>query len=96
MANVPSVPASRTLFEQHLTNFKSSLTPKEQNEFGETTYKGLRETIAAIQKKQASTRTTQNMTRLQGFLEAMEQYGKVAEAFVNANEFFCFIWVCSC
>jgi hypothetical protein len=33
-----------------------------------------------------------NLTRIQRFLEAMDQYGKVIEVFLNASSTLCFVW----
>jgi len=33
------------------------------------------------------------MTRLMGFLEAMETYGKTIDVFVNVSNFVAFTWV---
>lgn len=76
-----------------LRDFKDTLTAEERLEFKATTLRELELTIVAIQKKQATTKRMQNMTRIRGFLEAMESYGKVVEIFVNASEFVAFIWV---
>lgn len=49
-----------------------------------------------IQQKHGSEGKLRYMGRLRGFIEAMEQLGKVIEVFVNASEFVCFIWVSNC
>jgi hypothetical protein len=33
-----------------------------------------------------------NLTRIRRFLEAMDQYGKVIEVFLNASSMLCFVW----
>jgi hypothetical protein len=83
-------------FQKALDNFRSNLTPGDQDEFRYTTLEDLQRSILKIQEKHASGRKAKNMTRLNSFLEAMEQYGKVIEVFLNTSEFVAFVWVCEC
>jgi hypothetical protein len=53
----------------------------------------LQAVIAAIQEKQASEKKMRNLTRLKKFLEAMDEYGKVIEIFLNNSQFIAFVWV---
>jgi len=80
-------------FSRVLADFASSLTEEQQNDFRFSTLQGLQAVINSIQKKQCSERRMQNLTRLRSFLEAMDQYGKVIEVFLNTSAFIAFIWV---
>jgi len=80
-------------FSRVLTDFTSSLTEEQQNDFRFSTLQDLQAVINSIQKKQCSERRMQNLTRLRSFLEAMDQYGKVIEVFLNTSAFIAFIWV---
>ena len=80
-------------FRRALTRFKSQLSPEEQEKFGVTTLKDLQETIAQIQSAQGSEKRMRNLTRLKGFIEAMEQYSKIVEVFLNVSEIIAFVWV---
>jgi hypothetical protein len=79
-------------FRATLSNFKKRLTPKEQDDFSFSTLEDVRKEIARIQSEQGSQKMMMNMTRLQSFLEAMDQFGKVIEVFLNASEFVAFVW----
>jgi hypothetical protein len=79
-------------FRATLSNFKKRLTSKEQDDFSFSTLEDVRKEIARIQSEQGSQKMMMNMTRLQSFLEAMDQFGKVIEVFLNASEFVAFIW----
>jgi hypothetical protein len=79
-------------FQATLSNFKKRLTPKEQDDFSFSTLEDVRKEIARIQSEQGSQKMMMNMTRLQSFLEAMDQFGQVIEVFLNASEFVAFIW----
>ena len=80
-------------FQRALARFKSHLSPGEQEKFGATSLEDVQETIAQIQSAQGSKRKMRNLTRLKGFIEAMEQYGQIIEVFLNVSEFIAFVWV---
>jgi hypothetical protein len=79
-------------FEATLLDFKKRLTPKEQNDFQFTTLDGVKREIARIQKEQDDLKTMMNMSRIQSFLEGMNELGKVIEVFLNASNFVAFVW----
>jgi hypothetical protein len=79
-------------FEVVLEDFKSHLTPKERQDFQFVTLNDVRETALRIQREQEHLKTMMNMARLESFLEAMNQFGKVVEVFANANVFVAFVW----
>ena len=80
-------------FQRALARFKSHLSPEDQEKFGVTSLKDVQETIARIQSAQGSKRKMRNLTRLKGFIEAMEQYGQIIEVFLNVSEIISFVWV---
>lgn len=82
-----------TNFERLLRDFKNGLRLEEQKYFCETTLEDLERTIAAIQKKQESTRTLQNFRRIEGFLEAMKANAPIIEVFLNVHPFVGLVWV---
>ncbi len=79
-------------FRSILSGFKKRLTAKEQDDFQFATLEDVRLEMARIQREQASRKEMMNMPRIQSFLEAMEQFGKVIEVFLNTSEFVAFIW----
>jgi hypothetical protein len=81
-------------FSHVLQSFIETLTEEQKSEFRFSTLEGLQATIVTIQNRQSSERKMRNLARLRRFLEAIEEYGKVIEVFVNTSEFVCFIWVC--
>ena len=89
----PSLSAHAPAFRKAVDDFRSHLALDDRDEFGYTTLEDLQRSILEIQEKHASERKTKNMTRLNSFLEAMEQYGKVIEVFLNTSEFISFVWV---
>jgi hypothetical protein len=79
-------------FQATLASFRKRLTPKEQEDFQFATIGDVRKVIACIQNEQETVKGMMNMSRIQSFLEAMEQFGKVVEVFLNASEFVAFVW----
>ena len=80
-------------FQRALARFKSHLSPADQESFGVTSLEDVQRTIIQIQVTQGSQSQMRNLTRIKAFVEAMEQYGKVVEVFVNASKILAFIWV---
>lgn len=84
------------LQEQSQTAFSrvlDTLSPEWKNDFQFSTLADLEQVIHEIQRKQGSERRLRNMARLRSFLDAMKEYGKVIEVFLNASNFVAFIWV---
>src|ERR1700736_6764091 len=80
-------------FSHALLSFTETLTEEQKNDFRFSTLEGLQATIIAIQNRQSSEKKMRNLARLRRFLEAIDEYGKVIEVFVNTSEFVGFIWV---
>jgi hypothetical protein len=83
---------ARGSFEVILADFKKNLTPGELQDFQFVTRNDVRETALRIQKDQENLKTMMNMARLESFLEAINQFGKVIKVFRNANIFVAFLW----
>lgn len=61
-------------------------------EFQETTYDQLCHEIFRIQREQESLKSLMNLSRIQSCLEAMEQFGKIVEVFLNVTDVVAFVW----
>src|SRR5947207_1476427 len=86
----PSTPESG--FARALNNFKVRLTASERTQFNVATLDDLKVTILTIQAEQRHRKKMMHMGRIQSFLEAMEQFAKVIEIFVNTTEMLAFVW----
>jgi hypothetical protein len=75
-----------------LASFTSRLTKKELEDFQFSTLGDVQVAIIAIQEEQGRRKAIMNLTRVQRFLEAMDQYGKVIEVFLNTSSVLCFVW----
>jgi hypothetical protein len=80
-------------FRKSLERFKIGLNAREKQDFALTTLDDVHDTTDKIQRVHGSERKMQNMARLQGFLEGMEQYGTLIEVFLNVSVFVAFVWV---
>ncbi|KAJ3548577.1 hypothetical protein NM208_g941 [Fusarium decemcellulare] len=87
----PAVPPSNA-FQRALKDFESRLKPSEISKFKATALDDLKVTILAIQSEQRSRKQMMHMGRIMSFLEAMEQFGKVIEVFLNVADMLAFIW----
>jgi hypothetical protein len=74
-------------------SFKETLTEEQRNDFEFSTLEDFQTIVVTIQNRQGSEKKMRNLARLRCFLEAMEQYDKVIEVFVNTSEIVGFIWV---
>lgn len=79
-------------FRRAVGKFSTRLTQKELDSFKFSTLDDIHAAIKDIQDEQGLQRKMMNLTRIKGFLEAMEQYGKVVEVFLNASSILCFVW----
>jgi hypothetical protein len=80
------------VFHNALSEFKARLTLREQKDFEFTSLEDVQRTILQIQEVQETRKTMMHMSRIQSFLEAMEEFGSVIEVFLNASQFVAFIW----
>jgi hypothetical protein len=79
-------------FKDVLSKFTSRLSKQELDDFKFSSLNEVQTTVMKIQEDQGQRRTMMNRTRIKAFLEAMEQYGKVVEVFLNASSILCFVW----
>jgi len=81
------------IFKQTIADLKQSLTAEQARDFRFTTFEDLQETISGLQTKHILDRANRNLNRVKPFLEAVKQWGKVIEVFVNASDMVAFVWV---
>jgi hypothetical protein len=84
--------SSQTCFQESLSNFKKRLNQKELEDFKFATLEDVEREMDRIQREQANRKEMMNMPRIQSFLEAMDQFGKVIEVFLNSSDFVAFVW----
>ena len=75
-----------------IERFTKDNLKKDLAQFKNTTYDELRNAIMQIQKDQEERREMMNLARIQSFLEAMHQFGKVVEVFLNVADALAFVW----
>ncbi|TRX94186.1 hypothetical protein FHL15_004954 [Xylaria flabelliformis] len=73
-------------FQKALQRFKKTLPPNLVDEFSVCSLDDVRDTCRDIQDAHGRNGTLRHMRRLEPFIEAMEQFGKVIEMFGNVNE----------
>jgi hypothetical protein len=75
-----------------IKKFRARLTGKDLADFGNTTYEQLCRDIVRIQNEQEGRMEMMNLSRIRSCLEAMEQFGKVIEIFLNVSDAVAFVW----
>lgn len=84
---------NETVFGKSLARFLIGLSDEEKQDFKFTTLEDVNVVIRNIQDEHGRQRKMRNMTRIRGFIEAMEQFGTVVDVMLNASNFIGFIWV---
>lgn len=79
-------------FQVALSRFQKQLTKEEREKFELTNFDQVRRAIHDIQRAQDESKQMVTLRRIEGFLEAMNQFGQVIEVFLNASNFVCYIW----
>ncbi|KAI1752664.1 WD40 repeat-like protein [Xylaria castorea] len=79
-------------FQKALQRFKKALPPNLVDTFSVCSLDDVRDICRDIQDAHGRKGTLRYMRRLEPFIEAMEQFGRVIEMFANVNEIVCFIW----
>jgi hypothetical protein len=75
-----------------IKKFRARLTGKDLTDFGNTTYEQLCRDIVRIQNEQEGRMEMMNLSRIRSCLEAMDQFGKVIEIFLNVSDAVAFVW----
>ena len=75
-----------------IERFKKRLSKDELEEFEKTTFADVVHELNRIQREQEQFKTMVNLARIDTFLKAMEQFGKVVEVFLNVSSIVCFVW----
>lgn len=83
------------IFQRAVDKFTGSLGVKKREEFAACSLDDVQRTVMTVQNRRGSQKEMRNMARLQAFLEAMDQYRKVVEAFLNCTPFLGYVWVWS-
>lgn len=79
-------------FRGAVLKFKNGLLGAELTAFQSTTYESLCHEILRLQHAHQHTKTMANFARLQSFLEAMHQFSKTIEIYLNTSDVLAFVW----
>ena len=94
-SGTPAKPPLPRIFEDALGDFKKSLSQKELAQFQCVDFKVVEDTIKSIECDQKGKKKMQNLARIKSFLDAMRQYGRIIEVFLNTSNIIAYIWVSS-
>jgi hypothetical protein len=79
-------------FQSAYAKFRARLPGNQLLEFQNTTYEELCQEIVRIQHEQEKNKKMMNLSRIQACLEAMNQFGKTIEVFLNVSDAVAFVW----
>lgn len=75
-----------------VNQFRARLSGNDLVDFKTTTYEQLCQEIIHVQKEQERRLDTRNLARIKTCLEAMHQFSKVIEVFLNVSNMVAFVW----
>jgi hypothetical protein len=87
----PVQPGSDAL-RMAVSRFRARLKGDELTGFKDTTYEQLCGEIMRIQSEQERNKKMINLSRIQSWLEAMQQFSKTIEVFLNVSDAVAFVW----
>ncbi|KIW70328.1 hypothetical protein, variant [Phialophora macrospora] len=76
----------------YLAKYKSRLTKDEEKEFENTKLIDVKRQILQIQDQQGKEKKMINLTRMDRFLNALDEWGIVVSSFADSSVFVAFIW----
>lgn len=79
-------------FTRAIKRFRARLSGTNFTNFTNTTYEDLCREIIRIQGEQDSRKEMMHLSRISSCLEAMHQFGKTIEIFLNVADVIAFIW----
>lgn len=79
-------------FQVALQQFTDRLTASEAEQIKVTSLDDLKVAIEAVQAEQRKKKALMNMTRLSGYIEAMERFADVLKLFLSASDVAAFTW----
>ena len=82
----------RADIEKFLTRYRSRLTKEEDRQFQGTPLVDVKTTILQIQDQQGKAKKMMNLNRINRFLEAMKEWGKVVSIFADSSILVAFVW----
>ena len=86
-------PGAALSFEKAAERFKSVLTEKQRENFATCSLQDVYQSINDIQQSQGNRNALRDIARVRAFLEGMDEYRKVVEAFLNCTPFMGYVWV---
>jgi hypothetical protein len=88
----PTTQTGSDVFRGAVRKFRARLSGENLTDFKSTGYDQLVYEIMRIQHEQENNKKMLNFKRIESFLEAMDQFGKVIEVFLNVSDAVAFVW----
>lgn len=89
---VQSTNSPQGLFDNILNTFESRFDQEQWLGFKTTTAGSLKRLLRKIQDEQKASKSVQNLRRMECFLKAVENLGKLMEEALSMPDIICYIW----
>ncbi|KAK3502962.1 hypothetical protein B0T13DRAFT_487332 [Neurospora crassa] len=89
------MPAQSESFKRALARFENDVGPRRAQEFSNCSLHDVHLLMKQIQAEQEKKGGLRYLKRIESFLEAMKELGKVIEVFTNTTVFLCYVWAAS-
>lgn len=89
---VQSTNSPQGLFDNILNTFESRFDQEQWLGFKTTTVGSLKRLLRKIQDEQKASKSVQNLRRMECFLKAVENLGKLMEEALSMPDIICYIW----
>jgi hypothetical protein len=89
---MPPTPSIVAGFQRAFDKTSKTFTPAELDTFKSSSLESVHLMLLEIQEAHAKGKTKMNLRRANAFLDAMDQYGKVTEVFLNSSQIMGFVW----
>ncbi|KAJ4347559.1 hypothetical protein N0V85_009758, partial [Neurospora sp. IMI 360204] len=86
------MPPPSESFKRALARFERDVGPRRAQEFSKCSLHDVHLLMKKIQAEQEKKGEMRHLKRLESFLEAMKELGKVIEVFTNTTVFLCYVW----
>lgn len=87
------MPQQSESFKRAIARFEKDVGPTRAQEFSNSSLHDVHLLMKQIQAEQEKRGELRYLKRIESFLEAMKELGKVIEVFTNTTVFLCYVWV---
>lgn len=92
-AQANTAPKVRLVFQDAYQRFKDSVSPEDAQLFQSLSLKDVENAMRDLERRQSTSRTLCNLSRIMPFLDGLERYSKVVDTLCNGTPYLPYLWV---